>query len=233
MSESSTALDRQPRAGCWLLAIPVIGTAVIVAAYIGITVLGFIGHPANGERVEIRYEACAEAGPVLQRRAEAMGLGDLEVESTSGAIRMTATLPADPGVAARVPDTLAVPGYFAVVDGKTGGEIAGPDRVETAFPHLKITGSPVTLVGLDDDGRRALALFVRDHPDGRVALEFDGERLAEIDTSDAPSGDDIEVPAAADDANLQLELAAGRAIAIQSGPMPCPVRIASVTAVAD
>lgn len=227
-AEPSTAVDHQPRAGCWLLVIPVILTVVIVLAYLFIGTLGVIGRPADGARVEIRYQTCAEALPLIRDRAEAMGLGDLQTAPEPGGMQLVATMPADEGVASRIPETLALGGDFAIVDAHTGERITRTEQVESAVPHLRITGSPITRVSLNLEGRRALGLFVRDHPDGRIAVEVDGQRLAEIPTSDTPGGDNIEVPTGVEDPTAALEVAAGRAIAVQHGPLPCAARVLAV-----
>ncbi len=220
-----TATRTSPRPGCALLALPVLMTVVMVAAYAALAVFGYVGRPADGPVQTIQFEGCADAGAVVLARARLMGLGDPKLAPTPAGFSLTAQMPADEGVTRGIPPTLVIPGHVSLADAVTGEELLGDDAVDGAFPHMQLSGIPVTRLLLTDGAVTYLRKMAGVEPTRRVVVIIDGVRVHEADVAHYPTNGELDLEVDADTRASQLEVAAARAIALGEGPLPCEIRV--------
>jgi len=200
-------------------------TVVMVAAYAALAVFGYVGRPADGPIQTLRFEACPEAGEVVMARARLMGLGDPALTPTATGFTLTARMPADEAVTLGIPPTLVIPGHVSLVDAATGEVLLGDDAVDGAFPHMQLSGIPVTRLLLTDSAVTYLRKMAGAEPTRRVAVIVDGETVHEADVAHYPTNGQLDLEVASDTRASQLEVAAARAIALGEGPLPCPARM--------
>ncbi len=163
----------RPRAGCAFFAMPVVLAAVLVTGYGTLLWSGAVGRPADGARVTLAFDGCPEATDAVTARVTSMGLGEPIVVGRADGFDVTATLPADPDIAARIPTMLARPGLLAVV-ADDGTVVVDASHVETATLRLDLTGEPAVAVQLDPAGVALLASHTEGRPDGHVDVQVDG-----------------------------------------------------------
>jgi hypothetical protein len=219
---------KKPRPGCFLLVIPIVMVMGIVVAYLVMFVLGMRGRAPQGDEVRVAFRGCPEAAAIVTRRIDLMGLGEPRLEATTDGFAFTAKMPADPGVAARIPATLATTGHFAIV--ADDGTLVVDGHVDGSTVHVG-TGQPETLVRLDDDGSRVLREHMIAHPDGRVRYDLDAETIGERSNMPAEARGNLEIVASGLGEKEQLEVAAARSVVLDTGPLPCPVELIGTTVV--
>lgn len=218
--------DARPRAGCWFLVIPVLLTVVMVMMYLAVGVAGYIGRAPKGDVVRIAFEGCRDAAPLVEARALGMGLGDVQTDEGPGGFSIIAQLPAEERVATAIPQTLATPGHFEMVDAD-GAVLVTDDDVETAVPHLKLQGDAVTIVQIRPQAQEALTTYARERREGKVTAKVDGVVGAAYELGQLPRNQQVEI-AFEGTPQDKLDAAAATAIAIANGPLPCPVRVEGV-----
>jgi hypothetical protein len=210
-------------AGCFLLFIPAVFAIGIVVAYAAVFGLGIYGRAPTGERVTIAFVGCHDARAVIEERVGLMGLGEPVFADTSDGFTLTATLPADAGVVSTIPITLAAPGAFEIRDATR------PDAAALIVGH--VAGASVewastaaeTLIQLDADGATTLREHMQAHSDGGVALVLDGEVIGTRANMPAEPRGNFDVVVPGENAKATLEIAAQRAVILESGPLPCAV----------
>jgi hypothetical protein len=227
--EDTTAAETEPRTrpGCVLLVVPILFVGAIVLAYTYVFALGVRGRPADGERVTMTFTGCAEARPLVVERVAAMGLGDPAWADAPGGWTLTATLPADPDVAAAIPATLTAAGRFEVRadgDGADAAPIVAAEQVESASVGFGPIGS-VTSIQLDEAGATALREHMMAHPEGRIALWFDGGRVQDEANLPAEPRGALNLRPPREGARAELEVAVERALLLNHGPLPCEVAV--------
>lgn len=215
----------KPRAGCWLFIIPVLLIVFMVIGYIVLFAAGVMGTTAHGERVTLRYQACAEAVPLLRERVDLMGLGDPVYEADApGMFGVTVTLPGEPDVDAGVKTLLATPGRFEIRSMEDSNRIVvAGERVSGATMNIPWTGGSVTLIRLDDEGSTALRDYMQQHPDGRIAMSIDGKVLYERSNLPAEARGNLEIEATEGSELEKIRVAVERSILLEAGPLPCEV----------
>lgn len=215
------------RTGCLIFAIVPVAVALTFLAYAVMLGLGLYGRPASGDRVTITFEACPEAGPILTDRAMSMGLTDAALHSEGARHELTATLPADPQIAASIPGTLAERGLLTV-RASDGAVLADHTSVESAGVRMDIMMTPTTFVRLKRPAALSLRDHVRENPEGHLAIELDGaEVFVRSNRADLVEVE-LEIPPSAEDDQARMQLAAARGVVLGSGPHPCPVQVVGV-----
>ena len=91
--------------------------------------------------------------------------------------------------------------------------------------------SPATLVVLSDSARDTVYGDMNGHPEGSMDLWLDGEKVWTMSNLKPTQNGEIEVPPDAENDQARMELAAGRGIALNNGPLPCPVEVVGTTVV--
>lgn len=210
----------KPRKGAIILVFPILMVIGTGALWIGMLSLGVSGRAADGERVELAFSGCPEAEPMLARRVEAMGLGDPELTVDGDLLRLTATLPAEPDVAARIPATLAMRGVLSSSpQGHPDQVLFTNDDVEGAAIRQDITLSPWVVLTLTEEAQSRFQEVVLAERDGHVAYTLDGEPIGTTSNlNGAPR--EVELLPDAEDERVRMHLAAERAVVLDS-PLPC------------
>lgn len=212
------------RVGCALFAAPPVAIAVVIALYAWLLMHGLAGRPAEGRVETMNFRACAEARPVVEARARAMGL-DPVLESVEGGFRLTATLPAEEDVAAAIPGTLADPGRFSLraEDGTVLVDNAG---VAAAGVRMDLLMRPATWVRFAPEARDRVHAHVRAHPTGTLLVVVDEVEVWRHANEKEPGAWEIEIPPSAENDRARMHLAARRGIVLDA-PLPCEVALGS------
>jgi len=213
----------KPNWGCLLFLIPIVGIAATFAAYGVLFYSGYTGGSADGERVSLTYEGCAEAVPVLLDRATRMGLGDPEAVTAPGRITLSLTLPSDPEIAARIPGSLGRTAKLTALGGETA--LLGPADLAGASPRLNLLMSPFTVLELTDAAAERVREHKAAHPDGEIVYLVDDEPIGRETNKKALAGNEIEIPADAENEQERVRQAAEQAVLLGSGPLPCSLQL--------
>ncbi len=221
--------EMRPRKGAILLVIPIVSVVLVAVLYVGMFTLGIRGRAADGERVTMEWEGCPEAAPILRARVERMGLGDPQLEVDGRRIRLTATLPAEPDVAAQIPHTLARRGILRAYEASTPATtlFTNADIVDVGI-RQDLTLMPWTVLTLTEEARLRLQEVVLANREGRVHYTLDGEPIGSVSNL---KGAPVEVeltPEGTDDRD-RMHKAAARTVILASGPLPCALVPASGT----
>lgn len=217
----SDELPLKPRAGLWFFFVPIGLVAALVLGYATLFTLGARGRPADGARVTLAFSTCAEAQAPIERRVAAMGLGEPVLAPADGGFALSATLPADEAVAARIPDTLVRRGQLAV---RQDGAPVVEGHVERAILRMDFIGEPTVAVELDAEGTAALAAHMEAHPEGQVELFVDDEPFGHRTNSPVERGGKISLRLTDDDRARQVERVAALALVL-ADPLPCPASV--------
>lgn len=221
------------RAGCLLLLIPTFMLLAMVAAYVVIFIAGIIGTTAKGDRVQVVYAACPAAEGLIRDRVGLMGLGEPEFVDSADGFALTATMPADPKIAAGIPAALARPGRLEIraVDAPlTDPPLIEGERVEASTVHMGTEGA-MTLFRLDETGADTLRVHMQQHPEGSIAYWLDGEKVGDRLNMPAEPHGNLEIYGTGPDEMAQMRIAAERSVILDAGPLPCPVAVVSTTVV--
>ena len=225
---SDDALQPRPFGlGCVLLTIPPIVVGVVLIAYVALYFAGMQGHPAEGQRVAMTFVTCPEARVVLEKRVETMGLAIPSFSQTKDGWTITATLPADPGVAATIPETLAKRGWFEVRDPDQNQVIVNSANISETGVHLSTDGAALA-IQLNDDGTAAVRKAMEAAPQGRIVLTIDGANLREIRNIPPKTTGQLEIIGAGNTEAAQVASSAERSVIVGSGALPCAAYLASV-----
>jgi hypothetical protein len=215
--------DLKPRKGAILLVIPILSVIAVGILYVGMFTLGIQGRAADGDRRTFAWSTCAEAQPVVEARVAAMGLGEPEATFADGILRLTTTLPAEADVAARIPQTLAMPGVI------TGTAESDPARtvitnadITAAAMRQDLTLMPWTVLTLTEAAQERLRAFVLEERDGKVVYRLDGQTIGTVSNlKGAPR--EVELTPEGTDDRDRMHKAAERSVVLGSGPLPCPL----------
>ena len=212
-----------PRPAAIFLLAPVVAIAIVFGLYLYLFASGYIGRPASGETVEMRFEGCDAAREVILDRAEEMGLGTPRmVDEGRERFTLTAVLPDEPEAVSAIPVTLSTAGVLAL---RADGEVlvSSADVVSSGV-RLDLTMTPTTLVVLTLEGARAVAAHMNAHPDGRMAFVLDGEVIHDQSNRKPFSEAELDIPPSAANDRARMALAAHRGIIIGS-PHRCDVAL--------
>lgn len=211
--------EMKPRKGAIILVFPILMVIAVFTLWIGMIGLGLQGRAADGERVELTWQGCPEAGPVLEKRVASMGLGEPELHTEGDQLRLTVTLPDEPDVAARIPTTLGMRGVLS-------SHAEGSDEV--LFTNADVTGaairqditlSPWVVLTLTEAAQERLQAHVLAHRDGRIRYTLDGQPLGSTSNLDgAPR--EVELLPDGTDERDRMHRAAEQVIVLDA-PLPC------------
>jgi hypothetical protein len=150
-----------------------------------------------------------------------MGLGNPEIQFSDGVLKVTATLPAEPDVAARIPSTLAAPGVLrGTREHQPDVEmLSNADVVQSAM-RQDITLMPWTVLTLTDEAQQRLLAFVMEKRDGKVTYTLDGQVVGTVSNlKGAPH--ELELSPVGTDDRDRMHKAAERTAILHGGPLPC------------
>lgn len=215
----------KPRPGCVFLVLPIVGVVLTFLAYGYLLWNGMVGRPASGPEAELAFEACPDAAAVVGARLAEMGLGEPPITASPTGFSVRVRLPsadADPAAFAAV---LAMPGRLEL---RHGDELLADEGDLTyAGVRLDVMMSPSTLVVLEPGARDRVYARMGADPGGKTRMILDGIEVWSFSHQTPSMNGEFEIPPSASDDRARMELAAARGIALQQGPLPCPVRVAS------
>jgi hypothetical protein len=239
--EPDDSLQHRGTLGLIVLAVPIVSIVVVGLAYIILTSLGQEGRAATGPRTAMHFLGCAEAIPLVRARAEAMGLPDLAVEPTeTGSFRVTARLPAEPRTHLAIPGTLAAPGTFALRGIQGGPDGADQDEVlfsnadiDYATTYLAFLDAPKVFIQLKKESATRLRDWMRTHPEDGMGMWLDGERVTVRKNMPPEQYGEVTLDRVGATDMERMDFAAGAAIELQHGPLPCAVELVRTETLAD
>lgn len=222
MPEETPPRSPQTRA---LMAIPL---SLSVLVLIGALYLAFRlqhGPPAAGDRVRMSLSTTCAAGArgVIAHRAEAIGLGTVQISEEEGGLSVVATLPGLPDDRSAIPALLTKPGHFEIH--AAGRTVATESDVAGTALNMDAGGSPyaeITLNGLAFEELREAAAgggVIEALLDGETLLSEDAGQLRDARIRIFPKPED---PAA------RMRAAVDLTVLLPSGALPCPVQVTRV-----
>ena len=204
---------------------PFILGLVLAISAIALTLAGWFGGEATGQRVLISFQTpCPEEwGELISSRGESVGLGEPVLEVLEGGVSYTATLPGMDDEMTAMPALLTAAGrleIFASEDGETPtGEplITEADLVE-AHMNLDARGHPFTDVEFHEDSTVAL------HEHRGPMLYFVDGIFVDKWLGRVPfSGETVRLQPRSESKSENMRRAVDLAIVLQHGAAPCEI----------
>ena len=226
--ESPFNPGQRPPGMSMVMAVPAI-FAVLLLGALGLLVLrGQQDFEPTGARLEIRFATtcAAEAAPVIAARAEDIGLGEPRVTPDGSVVTLSGTMPGLPDDETAIPALLTRPGTFEARS--SGTVVVDQSDITDASLDMDASNSPFTRVKLAPSARARLQAALDADPAGVLELTLDGERLLDRPNSVKLDDGDLRLITDSGQPRERARVAADRAIALSSGPLPCPVSVASV-----
>lgn len=211
----------RPRAGCWFFGLPLIAIPTVLSGYAALVWAGYVGVPAEGDRVQMRVVTCVEGRAVVRARIDDMGLGRPEYINTADGFTVVVTLP-DNDFASDIPVSLVKGGQFEIL---SNGEtfITNAD-VQSSTLRLDFTGEPSIAIQLTPEGSKTLEDTMRADPDGMVQLQVDGEPMGDRVNTPTETRGHITLPITGPDRPAQVAAAAEFGL-VMSRPLPCDATV--------
>lgn len=217
---------KAPTWGCLIYAAPLVAVPMVFAAYGYLFYSGLGGRPADGARVEIAFDGCEAAGPIIEARVQRMGLGDPVFGTRDSGPMIEVTLPTDEEVANDVPTTLARTGAFEI---RAGDEVLFDNSALTdATVRMDIMMSPWVVLRLQEDAEASLHAHQKTDLSAETSYWIDGVKLGRISNQKTVMGGEVELPGDAANDRARMQRAAADALVLSSGPLPCSVSVVSV-----
>jgi len=218
--EGDPRLKMRPIGGLLLLAGALGAVIATFVAYGWLWWSGMTGRPATGDAVVLTFEGCHEAIPLITERLADMGL----TPTFTGHERLFSVevvLPADPVVAASVPDTLARPGVVEVRSGDT--VLATNADVMEAVPRLDLRMASFVVLRLSSGATDRVVEAVRADPTGHLSLVVDGVEVATQPNTTPIAKGEVEFAPPVDDDETRMRTVAEWSVVLDHGPLPCKV----------
>lgn len=229
---------RRTLGGVLMLIVPVITITIVLFIYLGFVIAGQKGHKPTGESTLLTYQACDEARPLIEQRAEHIGLTDAEFANAPGGFTLTATLPEDARSAATIPEDLALPGTFSVRPlGTPTSEPREPilteANIEWATVVQAFLDTPHALVQLDEQSIATLRDHMKGHAQEFLSLSANGRHVTLRKNMPAEEEGKLQLHLSTNANGSEatdldkLYFAASAAMSLEYGPLPCEVRLVS------
>jgi hypothetical protein len=212
-------LPSRPGWALLILALPLVGVVLTALAYAVTWAVGLQGRSADGEAVTLTYAGCVEAGPVVEARLRDMGLAPRRTDTADGFV-VDVVLPADPEVAARIPETLAARGQLEVRG--EGVTLAGPEDIVDASVRMDLMMVPSTLVKVGPEAAAAITTHVRSHPTGVLQFRVDGVEVGTQSNQNPVTIGELELSPPTADGRARWEAVAAWSVTVDH-PLPCPI----------
>ncbi|NOY26977.1 MAG: hypothetical protein GXP62_13995 [Oligoflexia bacterium] len=207
-----------------------IGFALFLAANVGaLAMLGYLGGRAGGSRLVITWHTgcAAQTLPIMQQRAESMGLGKPRWTTTSDQISLVATMPGLPDDATAVPALLGRSGQLRL---RMGDQVLATQADLTAASlEMDEAGMPYTQIVLSPEAGQKVAEAVDANHKGELVFDLDQEELARRPNTIAVEHDKLKIIAGVGKTRDRFRRATDRAIILGHGALPCDLTLASVS----
>jgi len=219
------------------MAAPVLFACGLLVAIGVLLLLTRMGGSADGERLEIRFEApCLSGGisvgELIAARADAIGLGEPVLTSAGGDLLLTATMPGAKDDATTIPALLARTGALSIHRPGDPSALITTDRVTRVSLEFDDSGMPLTRVKLDLEGIEAFEAAAKADSAGSLEIRIDGQTAA-VRPNGVPLEDNaVDVITGDGPTAERMKRAVDRSIILRHGPLPCTVRVRSVQPVA-
>ena len=215
------------------MAAPLILATLLMIATATLAALAWLGGTADGDRVTLRLEGtcAAEALPLVQARAEAVGLGTPELAVEPGALLVTATLPGLPDDATSIPRLLSRRGWLEIRQGET--IVLDRGVVKDASIRLDETGAAYTWIDIDEASVAGFQAVLDADPEGDLTFYLDDEVAAVRPNSRSIKDGGLRIVAPGEVLPAaRMKIAADTSIALAHGPLPCSLSAGTVEPVA-
>lgn len=230
---SKHALPPRAAALSRFMAAPLIVATLLMIATVTLAALAWFGGSADGDRVTIRLAGtcAADALPMVQARAETVGMGDPELALDGGAIVLTATLPGLEDDATSIPRLLSRRGWLEVRQGDT--VVLDGSKVKEASIRLDEGGAAYTWIDLDKQSVAPFQAVLDADPEGELTFYLDDEVAAVRPNTRGIKDDGLRIVAPGEMLpGARMKIAADTSIVLTHGPLPCALVAGTPTPVA-
>ncbi|MDP6933522.1 MAG: hypothetical protein QGG40_11430, partial [Myxococcota bacterium] len=135
-----------------------------------------------------------------------------------------ATMPGLPDDAVTMPALLSQPGTLRILGDDQS--LATDEDLKQAVVRLDEGGMPYTLLEFDAPIHQAIAEAV--DASRALSIEMDGSVVARAGEVPPMTDGELRLPPGTGETRVLLRRATDRAIVLDNGPLPCPVRLGSV-----
>lgn len=230
--DNDDSLHRRGILGIVGLAVPVISIFFVALAYAITWWIAAQGRAAEGPLQAITFAGCPEALPLVQARAELMGLPELAVAPAPGGFTLTGRLPSDERAAGHIPATLAATGRLQVrpiTAGQDGSEVlADNSDVLDVVPYIDFLDTPKVAVQLSPLVAERIKQHMGAHPEDSLGYWLDDRRVTTRRNAppEALGKLLLDLGQASDLERIEFTAAAG--VILAHAPLPCPVTVVGV-----
>lgn len=234
-------LPRKPWVGLLIASLPIVGTAVMFLGYMGMFGLGFMGRQATGEQQQFAIDGCAQGQGVVAHRLQQMGLpatwqptispdaANADQPGPNSTTTLSMTLPGDPAIAARVPQTLTSPATLKV---KIGDDvILTNEDLTSASVRLDLFMIPSTLLTVTDEASRRYRVAANKDMMATVSVFINDEKISEHRADHPMQPNEFEILLRDSDNDARRMQQVTDWSIVLSGAQPrCPVTISPIEA---
>lgn len=225
-------LQRRGALSLLIVIVPILSVALVGVLFLIETWYGYQGRQAEGPPVRLAFSACAEAQPLLQARADEIGL-EGKLTPVDGGFALDTRLPADPRIAAQIPETMAAPGVLEVhalnADQTPGELLASNKDVVDVTTYMDFLDTPKVAVKLNGEMSEALKMYQSTHIDGDIGLWLDGRLVTTRRNAPPEVHGELRLDLMRASDLDRIEFAAAAGVILQHGPLPCAVKALGTT----
>lgn len=225
-------LPPRPRSAVMFMAAPVIlGLLLLIAGGL-VFVLGLLGGKASGPRLEVRMATSCpqQVASIAVARAKDVGMGDPVVTVDDGVVDFVATMPGLDDDRTAMPRLLSRGGHLRITPHGSDEVLATEADIKSVDLRLDEAGIPYAHVLFDPAATERLAKTTRAHPEGSLDIAVDDDpvivrpnRSRSLDDGELRIVNDQRLP------KDRMRLATDTVIVLRHPPMPCDVKVLSVT----
>ena len=206
---------------------PVILAVLFVVSIATLALLSWRGGTASGDRVAMTFVAACPVDtwqPLVTARARDVGLGDPEVRSDGARVTLTATLPGLADDRTAIPALLAREGALEMrLEERV---LATRSDLVSAAPSVDEAGQPYALLTFTAEAAARIAEAGDGHD---MTTLVDGEPRAAWMSTDTLKTQSVRLLEGGADNRERMRRAADDAIVLSHGPLPCALRVDSVS----
>ena len=212
-----------------LVLIPIVFFATMAIAFVLLVFNVGTSEEARGEVVSVTWSlACdhTQVTPVLDARAQSMGLSLAHSPSGAGTLVSQVTLPESEKDIQRLPQVLAWPGVLTIQNNLGETVVTNADLKSTGV-EIDLAGMPTTMLRFEATGTHTLSKQLKEG-NKPLDVQIDGETVATfIDLPDLDEGY-LEIPSGEGVTRARMLVAVDRSIILGNGPLPCEVGVVGV-----
>ena len=210
------------------MAAPIIFGALLFGAVGLLVFLVWMGSTADGERVQMQFsgECMEKARPIIEKRMETIGLGEVIVSQSETSLSVTATLPDIENAKNSIPQLMAQRGILGV---RTDTEWLFQElEVLSASIEQDESGMPYTKVVLEETARKRLEVEVQKHSSGFLYFYLDGNEIVKRPNHNLIRSDELRLRSIVGGKREQMRVTVDWSILLEHGPIPCNVALKKI-----